>query len=381
MTFIVSAVRTPIGKYLRGLSPYTATELGSAVLREAARRAKVLPQAIDEVIMGTVLPAGLGQNPARLAALGAGYPATTHGLTVNRVCGSGMTAVVLGAQALRAGAHLVAAGGMESMSNAPYLSTTYRKTRRLKAGELVDSMEHDGLRDLSCGASMGRLVEGYRRRYNFFRSEQDLFALDSHGKATAASVAGRFAAELVTIGAVQADECPRRDTTLDALGKLAPAFASRGTLTAGNSSPISDGAAALLLASQPAVRQHHLRPIARILGWRVVSVAPRDFGLAPIGAVRALLRDLTLSISDFDLIELNEAFALQALAVIKTLRLPRSRVNVHGGAIALGHPIGASGARILVTLIHALRTHRKKRGLATLCIGGGSGMAMAVEAT
>ncbi len=379
MTYVVAAARTPTGKYIKGLKPYTATELGAAALKAAVTRARVPPRAVEEVIMGNAISAGLGQNPARLAALEAGFPAQTNAFTVNQVCASGMTAVALAAQRIRLGASLIAAGGMESMSNAPFLTRTFRETKRLRETDLVDAMQHDGLYDARCHASMGALVEGYRRRHPFTRREQDLFALESHRKAAAAAQAGLFRHELVRVGAVTADECPRPDTTLAKLAALAPAFSQHGTLTAGNSSPLADGAAALLVASQPAVRRHRLEPIARILGWSVVSVPPQDFGLAPIGAVRTLLHRLGLRAADFDLIELNEAFALQSLAVIKALRLAPERVNVHGGAIALGHPIGASGARILVTLIHGLRALKKKRGLAALCAGGGSGMAMAVQ--
>ncbi|MBI4345120.1 MAG: acetyl-CoA C-acetyltransferase [Euryarchaeota archaeon] len=381
---IVSAARTPVGKLMGALSAVPATELGAVAVRAAVERAGVEPRDLDEVIMGNCLPAGLGQNPARQAAIYAGISSSVAALTVNKVCASALKAVALAAQAIKAGdAHLIVAGGLESMSRAPYLSPDLRFGKRHGDAILVDSMIHDGLWDCYKGATMGALCELTAERYKIPREEQDAFALRSHQRAVAAMDAGKFREEIVPVkvktGLVDTDEPPRRDTSMEKLARLKPAFKPDGTITAGNAPGLNDAAAALLVASRSRAEELGLRPMARIEGYASGHVAPEWFPIAPTVSVRALLAKTGLRIEDFDLIEENEAFASQAIAVMRDLGMDPERVNVHGGAIALGHPIGASGARILVTLLHALKDRRKELGLASLCLGGGGSVSMAVR--
>lgn len=381
---IVSAARTPVGKLMGALSAVPATELGAVAVRAAVERAGVEPKDLDEVIMGNCLSAGLGQNPARQAAIYAGLPSSVAAVTVNKVCASALKAVALAAQAIRAGdAHLIVAGGMESMSRAPYLSTDLRSGKRHGDAILIDSMIHDGLWDCYKGATMGALCELTAERYKISREEQDAFALRSHQRAVAAMDAGKFREEIVPVKVntrlVDTDEPPRRDTSMEKLARLKPAFKPDGTITAGNAPGLNDAAAALLLASRSRAEELGLRPMARIEGYASGHVAPEWFPIAPTVSIRSLLARTGLRIEDFDLIEENEAFASQAIAVMRDLGMDPEKVNVHGGAIALGHPIGASGARILVTLLHALKDRRKELGLASLCLGGGGSVSMAVR--
>jgi acetyl-CoA C-acetyltransferase len=386
--FLLSAVRTPIGKFLGALAELKASELGGAVLAEAWRRAKVSPDRVDEVIMGHVLQAGVGQNPARQAALKAGLPDTIAAVTINKVCGSGLKAVMLAAQAIRAGdADIVLAGGMESMSRAPHLLVGARTGWKLGDQKVVDAMIHDGLWCAFEDWHMGEAAEHIACRCAVSRADQDRFAAQSHRRAAAAWEQGLFAAEVmpVTVGAgpkarlVSRDEGLRPDTTAESLAKLKPSFRQDGTVTAGNASMLSDGAAALVVASGKAVRALGDKPLARVVAYATSGVAPREIFIAPVSAVRQVLAKAELSLQDIDLFELNEAFAAQMLACGKELGLDESRVNVHGGAIALGHPIGASGARVLVTLLHAMQERGAKRGLAALCLGGGNAVAIVVE--
>lgn len=384
----VSGCRTPTGRLMGAISSLTAPQLAAPVINEAVRRGGIRPSQIDEVIFGNVITAGTGQNPARQAAILAGLPEKTAAVTVNKVCASGMKAIAMAAQSIMLGeTDIVVAGGMESMSNAPYLLPEMRRGKGYGDATAVDAMIRDGLWDCYNDAHMGTLCELTVKKYGITREEQDRFALESHKKGAAAADGGLFAAELVTLKVkrgkeeviVNADETIRRDTCLEKLAALKPAFKRNGTITAGNAPGLNDGAAALLLMSYDAAQRLGLTPLAEIIGWSTAHVDPRWYPVAPVGAVLRLLKKTGLTLPYFDLIEENEAFAAQTLAVIGELGLDPAKVNVHGGAIALGHPIGASGARIIVTLIHALRQRGKRLGLATLCLGGGGAMAMAVR--
>ena len=391
---IVSAVRTPIGRFLGGLSPLSAPELGGIVIREAVRRAGVSLDDIDEVIMGNVIQGGVGQAPARQAMLKGGIPSTVSAVTINKVCGSGLKSVMLASQAIKAGDLQVAvAGGMESMSNAPYYM--YGMRNGVKAGDqtLVDGMIKDGLWCSFCDVHMGTHAEYTARKAEITRDRQDEFALASHQKAIAAIEGGKFKNEIVPVQipsrkgptTVDTDESPRKDTSLEALAKLKPAFppksgSSEGlTVTAGNAPGLNDGASALVVTSEEYARANGLTILARITGYATGAMDPQDLFFAPIRAVNNLMEKTRTSINDFDLIEANEAFASQALADGDQLGWLWDRVNVNGGAIALGHPIGASGARVLTTLLYALEDRNKQRGLATLCLGGGDAVALSVE--
>jgi acetyl-CoA C-acetyltransferase len=386
---ILSAVRTATGKFLGGLKGFSATQLGSLVVREAIERAGIDPARVDEVILGNVVSAGLGQAPARQAAIRAGLPPKVAALTINKVCGSGLKAVMLAAQGIACGeTDLVVAGGMESMSNCPYLLQQAREGLRLGNGQLVDSMIHDGLWDAYADYHMGCTGEVVAEKYGVTRQQQDAYALESHRKAVAAIKSGKFQAEILPVAVPQKkgdplpfaiDESPREDTSLEALAKLRPAFKQGGSVTAGNAPGVNDGAAALLVASDETARALGRKPLARIVAQAVSGVEPSLVMMAPVEAVRKLWAKTGWTAQSVDLVELNEAFAVQAVAVCRELDLDPAKVNVHGGAVALGHPIGASGARILTTLLYALRDRGKARGVATLCLGGGNGVALAVE--
>ena len=385
---IVAAVRTPTGKFLGGLSSLSAPQLGAIAIREAVRRAGIEPQTIDEVIMGNVVSAGIGQAPARQAAVRAGLPVDIPAFTVNKVCGSGLKAVMLAAQAIRAGdAQAFVAGGMESMSNAPYLLPKARTGYRMGNGEIVDAVVHDGLWCAFEDIHMGSEAEIIAEKFCVTRDEQDAFSLQSHQRAAAATAAGRFRDEIIPVeirqkngvAVIDKDEPIRADTTAEALAKLKPAFQEGGTVTAGNAPGLSDGASATIVTSQDFARAHGLPVLARITGYASAAIEPRYIFAAPTRAVNRLLERTGLKIGDFDRIEVNEAFAAQTLANGKELDWDWSRVNVNGGAIALGHPIGSSGSRVLTTLIYELRRHGGGRGLATLCLGGGGAVAMSIE--
>ncbi|KAA9000020.1 acetyl-CoA C-acetyltransferase [Affinibrenneria salicis] len=386
---IVSAIRTAVGSFNGGLASVPATELGALAMREALRRAGIAASDIDEVIMGNVLQAGLGQNPARQAALKAGIDHTVSAFTVNKVCASGLKSVALAAQAILAGdAQAVLAGGMENMSRAPYLlDPRARWGLRLGHGALQDVILQDGLLCAINNYHMGITAENVAREYGISREQQDNAALASQRKAAAAQASGALAAEITPVlikgkkGDVvfDSDEHPRADTTLEKLAALRPAFDKQGTVTAGNASGINDGAAALVIMSERRARELSLSPLARIRGYASGGVSPELMGMGPVPATLNVLKKTGLSLADIDLIEANEAFAAQYLAVGKVLGFDEEKVNVNGGAIALGHPIGASGARILVTLLHAMIARDKTLGLATLCIGGGQGTALIVE--
>jgi acetyl-CoA C-acetyltransferase len=385
--FILSSARTAIGKFGGGLSTTPAVELGATAIRAAVQRAGVAPERVEEVLMGQVLQAGAGQAPARQASLRAGLPDGVSATTVNKVCGSGLKSVMLGAAAIRAGdADLIVAGGMENMNLAPYLLPQARTGYRLGDGTVVDSTVHDGLWCSTCGVHMGMHAERVAAKHGVTREAQDEFALRSHQRAIAAQSSGRFEEEIVPVTVpgkkgdtvVDADEAPRSDTTLEALARLNPAFQPEGgSVTAGNAPGITDGAAAVVIASEDAL--DGAQPLARIIGYAQADVAPEWLFEAPISGVRRLLDRIGGSLDDFDLIEINEAFAAQVLADGNELGFDWDKVNVNGGAIALGHPIGASGARVLTTLLHELRRRGGGRGLATLCLGGGGAVAMAVE--
>jgi acetyl-CoA C-acetyltransferase len=386
--FIISAARTPIGKYLGSLAEVPAVQLGAIASTEALRRSRAPVERIDEVIIGNVLQAGLGQNPARQVALKAGLPDTIAAFTVNKVCGSGLKSVMLAAQAIRAGdAELILAGGIESMSRAPYLLFGARTGWKYGDQKAVDEMIHDGLWCAFECWHMGEAAEHIAAKCGVSRAEQDRFSVQSHQRAAKAWEAGAFNTEVVpvTVGSgpkaktVARDEGVRPETSLDALAKLKTSFRPDGTVTAGNSSMLSDGGAAVVVASAKAVEQLGTRPLARIIAYATSGIAPKDIFLAPVGAVRGVLQKAGLALKDIDLFELNEAFAAQMLACGKELGLDESRVNVNGGAVSLGHPIGASGTRVLVTLVHALQQRGAKRGLAALCLGGGNAVAMVVE--
>jgi acetyl-CoA C-acetyltransferase len=385
---IVGAARTPTGKFLSNLASFTAPQLGAIAIKEAVRRSAVGPDSIDEVIMGNVVTAGVGQAPARQAAIGADLSVDIPAFTINKVCGSGLKAVMLAAQAIRAGDEQVfVAGGMESMSNAPHLLPKARTGYRMGDGKIIDSVVHDGLWCAFEDIHMGNEAEIIAEKFRITRPEQDRFSLQSHQRAAAATDAGRFREEIVPIEVrqkqgtlvVDTDEPIRRDTTLEGLSKLKPAFQEGGTVTAGNAPGLSDGASAVVVVDQDIAKANKLAVLARITGYASAAIMPRFIFAAPTRAVNRLLERTGLRIDDFDLIEVNEAFAAQTLANGKELDWDWSRVNVNGGAIALGHPIGSSGSRILITLIYELRRRGGGRGLTTLCLGGGGAVAMSVE--
>jgi acetyl-CoA C-acetyltransferase len=389
LSVIVSACRTPIGTFGGSLKDVSAADLGAVVIREALARGGVAPDAIDDVIMGCVLQAGAGMNVARQAAIKAGVPVSVPAETVNRVCGSGLQAVIHATEATRGGyAQVVVAGGTESMSQAPYLLSQARWGLRMGHGQVYDTMLAEGLSCAIEGCHMGMTAEEVSRRFGISRADQDAFAAESQARAAQAVSSGAFREEIVPVSlpakkgspaSFEIDEHPRPGTSAEKLAGLKAAFTSGGTVTAGNASGINDGAAALVVASPAAAAARGLTPIARVLSYAVVGVEPMVMGIGPVGAVRLALERASLATDDIDLYELNEAFAAQALAVARELRLDAAKVNVRGGAIALGHPIGASGARVLTTLIHALRARGGGRGVASLCIGGGMGIAAVVE--
>ncbi len=386
---ILSAVRVPTGKFLGTLKGLRAPDLGALVVREAVARAGVAPESVDEVIMGNVVSAGLGQAPARQAALRAGLPPSVAALTINKVCGSGLKAVMLAAQGIAAGdSDVVVAGGMESMSNCPYMLPGAREGMRLGNGKLVDSMIFDGLWDPYEDYHMGCTGELVASKYEVSREQQDRFAFESHQKAVAAIAAGAFKDEILPVSIPQkkgdalvfaADETPRADTSMEALAALKPAFQKDGTVTAGNAPGVNDGAAALVVCSEETAKALGRKPLARIVGQAVAGLEPSMVMMTPVPAVRKLWQKTGWDAASADLYELNEAFAVQGVAVVRELGIDPQRVNVNGGAVALGHAIGASGARILTTLLYALRARGKSRGIATLCLGGGNGVALAVE--
>jgi len=388
--YIVSACRTAIGEFLGGLSSMTAPQLGAVVVKEAVHRAGIEPGQVEEVLMGHVVQAGAGQAPARQAAIHGGIPDTVGATTINKVCGSGLKAVMLAAQAIRAGdSDIIVAGGMESMSNVPYLLPKARTGYRLGNGELVDGVIHDGLWCAFCGHHMGNSAEFIAKKFNVTREDQDRFSVDSHKKAVAAQKEGAFQDEIVPVQIPQKkgepkcfcqDERPRPDTTLETLAKLRPAFDKAGTVTAGNAPGLNDGASAVVVMSEAAVKRTGAKPMARINGYATGGVAPEMIFYAPVIAVRKLAEKLGRKTNEWDLIEANEAFAAQAIVDAKELNWDPSRLNVRGGAVALGHPIGASGTRVLTTLLYAMRDKKAKTGLATLCLGGGNAVAMSVEA-
>lgn len=386
---IASACRTAVGKFGGSLKELTPGQLGSVVLKDALKRAGVKSSEIDEVIMGNVLSAGHGQNVARQAAMAAGIPVEVSSYCVNKVCGSGLKSVILGAQAIMLeDADAVLAGGMESMSQAPYVLKKARWGARMGNDELVDLMIHDGLWDIFNNYHMGVTAENVAQKFGISREEQDEFSAKSQNKAEAAIKAGRFKEEIVPVALTQpkgepvlfdTDEFPRFGTTKDALAKLKPAFKKDGTVTAGNASGINDGAACVLLMSEEKAREKGIEPLATIKSYGIAGVPPEIMGTGPIGASKKALHRAGLSAKDLDLVEANEAFAAQSIAVNRELGLAPDIVNVNGGAIALGHPIGASGARILVTLLYELKRRNGTHGLATLCIGGGQGVALVVK--
>lgn len=386
---IVTAGRTPIGTFGGALASIPAHELGAHVLRGVLERSGLRGEQVDEVIMGQVVTAGCGQNPARQAALAAGLPISLPAITVNKVCGSGLKAVALGAQAIRAGdAEIVLAGGQENMSASPHLLPRSRAGQRMGNWTLVDAMLQDGLLEASDGRHMGAIVEALTQEHGFTREQQDEFAARSQQLAEAAQAAGRFRDEIIPLSLAQkksaalvvdTDEYPRAGTTAAKLAALKPAFNKDGTVTAGNASGINDGAAAVLLMSESRATALKLPVLARIVAYASAAVEPTRFGIGPVPASRRCLEKAGWRAGELDLVESNEAFALQSLCVLKELGLDPTKVNVNGGAIALGHPIGASGARILVTLVYEMRRRAAKRGLATLCIGGGQGIAVAIE--
>ncbi|MCB0308165.1 MAG: acetyl-CoA C-acetyltransferase [Bdellovibrionales bacterium] len=386
--WIVSATRTPIGSFLGSLADRSAPELGSVVISEALARAKIEGKDVSEVMMGCVLTAAMGQAPARQAAIYADLPSSVPCTTIGKVCGSGLKAAMLGAQAIASGnAEVVVAGGMESMSNAPYALKHYRKGVKMGHQEMIDTMVHDGLWDVYNNFHMGSAGELCAKKYGFSREMQDAFAKQSYERALQAQENGSFEQEIVSVEIVNQksgstfvsmDEEPKKGN-FDKFQSLRPVFSKDGTITAANASSINDGAAALVLVSDEELKKRNLKPLARICGHAQFAREPEWFTVAPAGAISKLLGQLSWNLADVDLFEINEAFAVVNLAVAKELSLDPSRVNVHGGAVSLGHPIGASGARILTTLIYALQKHGKKRGIASLCIGGGEAVAMGIE--
>ncbi len=389
--FIISGVRTPIGKFQGSLSDFSAPQLGAIVVREAVKRAGIDPSQVNEVIMGNVVSAGLGQNPARQAAIYGGIPANVGAMTINKVCGSGLKAVALAAQAVQTGnAEVVVAGGMESMTNAPYLLPHARKGYRLGNSQLVDSMVHDGLWDIYNDYHMGNTGENVAEKYGITREEQDEYAVNSHLKAVAAMKECRFKAQIVPVeipakkkGAppiiFDKDEGPREDTSAEALRALKPAFKKDGTVTAGNAPGVNDGAAAVVVTGASKMKELGAKPMARIVAQATSGVEPKWVMMAPVDAVRQIWDKTGWKNEDVDLYELNEAFSVQAIAVARELGLYLNKVNVNGGAVALGHPIGASGARVLVTLVYEMIRRDVHKGIAALCLGGGNAVAMAVE--
>ncbi len=386
---IISATRTPIGKFQGSLKPFSAPQLGSLAVRAAIERAGLEANQIDEVIMGCVLQAGLGQNPARQAALQAGIPDQVAALTINKVCGSGLKSVMLAAQSIALGDNdIIVAGGMESMSNAPYLMPKARDGYRMGNGEIVDAMIHDGLWCAFDDWHMGETGEVVAEKYQITRQQQDEYAAASQQKASAAIQAGRFKDEITPVSIPQrkgdpivfdTDEGPRTDTTLESLSKLRPAFRKDGTVTAGNASTINDGAAACVVTSLETAQRLGRAPLARIVAQATTGIEPKLVMMAPLEAVRKVATKAGWKLQDVDLFELNEAFSSQSVALVQQLELDPAKVNVNGGAVALGHPIGASGARVLVTLLYELRKRNAKRGIASLCLGGGNAVALAVE--
>ena len=386
---LVSAVRTPTGRFLGALKEFAAPALGAIAVREAVARAGLSPADVDECILGNVVSAGLGQHPARQAALQAGLPPEVPSLNVNMVCGSGLRAVMLAAQGIAAGDRdIVVAGGMESMSQAPYLLPKAREGFRMGHGQVIDSMVHDGLWCACDNWHMGMTGEAVASKYGVSREAQDAYAVRSHQKAAQAQRDGAFDAEIVAVEIPQKksealrftrDESVREDTSLEALARLKPAFDANGTVTAGNAPGVNDGAAALIVAAADVAEARGLQVRARIVAQATSGLEPKWVMMTPVPAVRTVLAKAGWSIEDVDLFEINEAFAVQAVAVTGELGIPEAKVNVHGGAVALGHPIGASGARVLVTLLHALERHHLRRGVAALCLGGGNGVALAIE--
>ncbi|HEY0375418.1 MAG TPA: acetyl-CoA C-acetyltransferase [Pyrinomonadaceae bacterium] len=387
---IVSAVRTPTGKFQGSLKDFSATDLGAMVVRESVRRAGVPVEEVDEVIMGCVIQAGLGQNPARQAALKGGVPFGVSAVTINKVCGSGLKSVMMAAQGIQLGdSDIVVAGGMESMTNAPYLIPKAREGYRLGNGVLVDAMIQDGLWCAFENYHMGNTGEVVATRYNVTREEQDEYALDSHRKAAAAIKAGKFKDEILPVeipqkkGApvvLEVDETVREDTSLEVLGRLKPAFKKEGgTVTAGNAPGVNDGASALVVTSEERARALGVEPMARIAAQATSGIEPELVMMAPVEAIRKVLRKAGWSLNEVDLIELNEAFSVQAVAIIRELDMDPDKVNVNGGAVALGHAIGQSGSRLLTTMLYEMRRRDVHRGLAALCLGGGNAVALAVE--
>ena len=388
---IISGCRTPVGKFQGSLTDFTAPQLGAIVVREAVKRAGLDPAQIDECIMGNVVSAGLGQNPARQAAILGGLTPATGAMTINKVCGSGLKSVALAAQAVQTGnSSVVVAGGMESMTNTPYLLPQARKGYRLGNAQVIDSMVHDGLWDIYNDYHMGITGENVAEKYGITREEQDEFAVNSHRKAVAAIKECRFKSQIVPVeipakkkgappNSFDKDESPREDTTLETLRALKPAFKKDGTVTAGNAPGVNDGAAALVVTSAKRAAELGAKPMVRIVAQATSGVEPKWVMMAPVGAVQQIWQKTGWKNEDVDLYELNEAFSVQALAVMRELKLNPEMVNVNGGAVAIGHPIGASGARVLVTLIYELIRRDAKRGIAALCLGGGNAVAMAVE--
>jgi acetyl-CoA C-acetyltransferase len=386
---ILSGARTPVGKLLGALKDFSAVDLGRIAARAAIERAGIDPAEVNEVIMGNVIQAGNGQNPARQVALGAGIPDAVSALTINKVCGSGLKAVMLAANAIRVGEiEMAVAGGMESMTNAPYLLLRARQGYRLGNGELTDSMIHDGLWCAFDNWHMGCTGEIVAERYDVSREEQDAYAFNSHRKAVAAMKEGRFDREIVPLEipqkkgeplVIRRDEGPREDTSIEALARLKPAFKEGGSVTAGNAPGVNDGAAALVVTSSDAARRLGRKPLARIIAQASSGVEPKLVMMAPVTAIQKTLERAGWALDEVDLIELNEAFSVQAVAITRELGIDPERLNVNGGAVALGHPIGASGARILVTLLHEMQRRDARRGLVALCLGGGNAVAMAVE--
>lgn len=386
---IISAARTPTGKFMGALKDFKATQLGALVVREAVRRAGVPPEEVDEVIMGCVVQAGLGQNPARQAALGGGIPFGVSAVTINKVCGSGLKSVMMAAQGIQLGdAEVVVAGGMESMSGTPYLLTKAREGYRMGNGALVDSMIHDGLWCAFENYHMGNTGEVVAERYGVTRQDQDEYALNSHRKAAAAIKAGKFKDEILPVEIPQkkgaslvfdTDESVREDSTIEALTKLKPAFKEGGTVTAGNAPGVNDGASALVVTSLERARALGVEPLARIAAQATSGIQPELVMMAPVEAVRKVLRKAGWTLNEVDLIELNEAFAVQAVAIMRELKLDPEKVNVNGGAVALGHAIGQSGSRLLTTMLYEMKRRDVHRGVAALCLGGGNAVALAVE--
>ena len=388
---IISGCRTAVGKFQGGLTDLSAPQLGAIVVREAVKRAGLNSDQVDECIMGNVLPVGLGQNPARQAAIFAGLSPATGAMTINKVCGSGLKAVALAAQAVQTGnSSIVVAGGMESMTNAPYLLPQARKGYRLGNGKVIDSMVHDGLWDIYNDYHMGITGENVAEKYGITREEQDEFAVNSHRKAVAAMKECRFKSQIVPVELpakkkgdapvwFEKDESPREDTTVEVLRAMKPAFRKDGTVTAGNAPGVNDGAAAVVVTSAQRAKDLGAQPMVRIVAQATSGVEPKWVMMAPVDAVRKIWQKTGWKNEEVDLYELNEAFSVQALAVMRELGLDSNKVNVNGGAVAIGHPIGASGARVLVTLIYEMARRNVKRGIAALCLGGGNAVAMAVE--